>query len=182
MEGETFAPYSDSVGIVVRLSNEASEPFRYIGLTPGEHPPFRAYLISIRQFPDVRSCLSEEEEKAKRPDLRAFDWEAIDGSRDADVCIFRVASSYQGPSELERWFEAQGFRVLGRTYDGGLGDPLDYDEVIVHASWNLEEKGFRFRGSLRSWLFSWLAHSLSVAVTFDRAGSVRSVKVLHNTK
>lgn len=96
----------------VRLAKQETEPFLFLGKVVNEnHPRHEDYDRALRRFPDVRSCLTEDERNKPQPDLREIDWDEMRNVRDVDVCVFRIASSIQDVDRIKNWLRHQGFTV-----------------------------------------------------------------------
>lgn len=99
----------------VRLAKQETEPFLFLGnVVDVNHPRYKAYnryKNALRSFPDVRSCLTEEERGKSQPDLRQMDWGAIGNIREIEVCVFRIASSIEDIETIILWLRHHGFEV-----------------------------------------------------------------------
>jgi hypothetical protein len=177
-EAAASIPYTDSVGTIARLTDENSYPFRILGIevltasaaviSPENQ---RKYQSSIERYRSVRDCLSESERVRPQPDLTKFDWDEIHRNEDAEVCIFRVATSYSAPVDLENWFESQGFVVEVFEAPGG--------EVSgISANWSIGRQGVRFSSNIfeRTWI-SLVADSLGVSINYGSDDAITSVGV-----
>ncbi|MBY5539325.1 hypothetical protein HFO60_04580 [Rhizobium leguminosarum] len=84
-------------------------------------PPFRVRFeremtaskkVAMMDFPDPASCLKEVETDDLSTDrLKEMDWDRIDNTDEAEVCVFRLLGSYENLSYATDWFKAQGFDV-----------------------------------------------------------------------
>ena len=98
----------------VRLAKQETEPFLFQGRVMDEsRPRYKEYRKALRRFPDVRSCLIEEERGKPQPDLRQIDWGGIRSIQDIDVCVFRIASSADGLESIKTWLLYNDFIVDG---------------------------------------------------------------------
>lgn len=165
-----FEPYRDGVGVVVRLSREEIAPVTRFGepLDP-EGPWYRAYRDSVDRFPDVQSCLAGEDQQRDRPDLAHFDWEKMATRFDAEVCLFRIATSYRTAGDVESWLQAQGFETESaylqayrpdRNYVGG-------QDLSLWGRWSVRTKGaLIFRNLAEKAYFERNAYALVITFTF----------------
>ncbi len=95
----------------VRLSKQETEPFLFLGKVVDEdHPRYGDYRAALSRFPDVRSCLTEEEREKPQPDLRQVEWGGIRDTRDIDVCVFRIATSVKAIDIIKEWLGLNSFR------------------------------------------------------------------------
>lgn len=133
-------PYIDSVGMVIRLSDEETIPFLFLGQEMHQdHPRYGEYIGPIQQFPSVRSCLVETEQDAEKPDLAAFNWKSMENPAQAEVCIYRIATSYGDPQALATWLENQGFQ---RVTFSKRATTVDGSKInSIQADWPVQEKG-----------------------------------------
>jgi hypothetical protein len=95
-----------------QLSTQASDPYLFMGRVMdrfqkrwSEFEPF------ITRFPDTSSCLLPEERGRDEQNLLNFDWKAMKGLQDIEVCVFRVAHSLDDVQLLRAWLTAQGYRI-----------------------------------------------------------------------
>ncbi|WP_424929782.1 hypothetical protein [Amaricoccus tamworthensis] len=150
-----FLPYEDQFGTVVRLSNEENYPFRFYGRTlaqvenDGGHRRAREFAPVLEEYPSVLSCLKPDQQRETRPDLSQVDWRKINFILAAEVCVFRIAASYQSVEGFERWLEGQGFRMMGRTARSG---PHNLGWVTLEAGRSTKEQGRLFDYGWVDWL------------------------------
>jgi len=166
-------PYHDGIGLVETFSSEADIPFRFVGKTIGESPFLRRFVPSVEKFANILSCLKGEARVLHKPSLGDFDWDQIDSDEDAQVCLFRLATSYATIDDLENWMESQGLRVNRRIV--GYIDAANAPETIVNANWPIKEKGPLYRSNmLQGWLNSLTAYGESLSVTYRQGLGVYS--------
>lgn len=85
--------------------------------TPPFHVRFEREMtasqkVAMMDFPDPASCLKKAETDDVSTDrLKEMDWDRIDNTDEAEVCVFRLLGSYENLSHATDWFEAQGFYV-----------------------------------------------------------------------
>ncbi len=149
-QNKNILSYKDSAGVVRKLSYEALSPFKRGGKAvlelPHDHQLYRDYHHAIKQFPSVRSCLYSEEQYKNQPNLTRIDWDKIDVKEDAEVCLFRIADSYEEPEEMENWFYFQGIpykptkqhsqvdesrHILSANWATRLHGPLYYPNIFA---------------------------------------------------
>ncbi|MEM9499961.1 MAG: hypothetical protein AAGA28_18735 [Pseudomonadota bacterium] len=133
------------------LSDQKSEPFRFIGRVVDEdHPRWGQYRKAIQRYPDVRTCLTEEEKDKQTPNLLVFDWRTFGFSSSAEVCIFRIASSLGSPDRFVRWLDFHNFSHSGlhATRASTYEPRHEYDPFYrVTGFWTVEQ----FREVQPSW-------------------------------
>ncbi|MCV2893442.1 hypothetical protein [Lentibacter sp. XHP0401] len=94
------------------LSNQESEPFLFATkLIDENHPRWSQFEDALEQFPDVGSCLVEDEASKESPNLLLMDWKKTGYMIGSRVCLFRVASSLDHPTLVQQWMKYHGFRV-----------------------------------------------------------------------
>jgi hypothetical protein len=134
-----------------RLSDEKNFPFLMFGHPPSvwhKNQDYEAIRESVARFPNVRSCLIKSEKEKQIPNLTLFDWNAVKGTKDAEVCVFRIATSIGGIEGTKQWLISQGL---------GITDVMEIPASIVsltgeqkpgtriNASWSTKICGLRFR-------------------------------------
>jgi hypothetical protein len=128
--------------------------------------------VAMLDFPNPESCLQKEAFSDAGTDLARMDWDQIDNSKEAEVCMFRLLASLGGMENSEDWLEAQGFRLS----PNGFNAQKPYEErdgtLRVMASWSIRDNGPKFptRGPIRRF-FSSIPYGMSVntAWTADRS-------------
>lgn len=181
LNASRFEPYSDRAGSVVRLSAEPVRPFILHGepLSPG-HPRYDGYRESRARYPDVRACLSASERDVVRPDLTKLDWRAMRDTADAEICVFRVADSYEGPNELEAWLLHQGFAAseISKT------EASHTDGAWLNATWDVKENGtlLRMANLLERFVIARTAYALNITVRYTKSAQIDWVQVGYSYK
>lgn len=170
-----MTPYEDSNGTVADLAAEDSLPFRMNGKTVANENVKRIYGGSISKFPTVRSCLTDEDAVADRPELSNIEWENIDSTRDADVCLFRIASSYSEIEGFISWLKSQKFRVSPTRFRKSV-PPRDAI-VFLSASRSTDSHGAPF-GPLILKLFPFLdlSHGYSVSAHYSTNSELQDMR------
>jgi hypothetical protein len=160
-----------------RLSYETVFPFLYAAHPLSDfpkHPYYEEYRAAVTRFPEVRACLLDSEKEKQTPNLTRFDWNKMNSTFDAEVCLFRVFSSIGSIEESRQWFESQGFKphpLYQASGDPGL--------LIMEAGWFTDKCGERF---VSRHFWEWLSQLLdnnpiSTSVWFTGDGEVRAVGV-----
>lgn len=176
---DQFQVYDDSVGVVARLATEKDIPFRSRGRTVSHELVSRNYKTSVSRFPSVHSCLTGENRNASQPDLSKIDWSLIQSTYDADVCLFRIASSYKSVTSFEKWLQRNGFPEVTRFERNSVGS--SGDGIALSASRNIKRDGVLFGHSpIRSFFISKTAYGLSVSIVYDSQGNLFSVGSNYN--
>ena len=92
-----------------------------------------------------------------------MDWDRIDNSEEAKVCMFRLLASLGRMDNSEEWLEAQGFRVSPISFN--VSNPYEERGGIlrVMASWSIRSKGPKFptRRPIKR-LFSSIPYGMSI--------------------
>lgn len=165
-----FVAYKDRAGEVIALSGEEKQPFLFNGnpLRPTEKYAdlYKKYKKSITRFSSVRDCLEDEVQEEDQPDLTRIDWSKIDWNEDAEVCLFRIASSYKTMEDMRNWFEVGGFNKP-RIFN------TDNRSWLVGAGWDVKEHGVLFSPNflLRQWQ-NLIFYGMSFAVRYDQNHAV----------
>ncbi|UWU18328.1 hypothetical protein N2599_24100 (plasmid) [Rhizobium sullae] len=167
-----LAGYADHGGKLL-WATFVSEP------EPGT-PPFQVRFkrpltasqkVAMMDFPDPASCLKTSETDGLPLDrLKEMDWDRIDNTDEANVCMFRLLGSYPNLSYATDWYEAQGFRVpdnfsSARPY-------LEQDGTQrVSASYSIRKNGPKFptTGIVRR-AFGSIPYGMSVDATWSKDG------------
>lgn len=178
LSAEPTFPYEDSVGVVVRLATEADRPFMLYGDTiETSEGVARQYRDAVEKYGSVLSCLKPDQRSTDHPDLAQIDWRQFRSTREADVCLFRIAASYQGPVEFEAWLVRQGFDRVTR---GTANSPTRAsDGESVQARWSTVDNGILFYPSIYQRLRLWGHESPArVQARFDLEGRVIGMRVV----
>ena len=96
----------------VKLSKPESDLFLTHGkVMDPERPDWNKYRDPIQRYNDVRSCLTEDQRNAPIPDLRKVNWtRLLVRKHEADVCMFRIATSLLTLEALEKWALSQDMK------------------------------------------------------------------------
>lgn len=166
-----FEPYKDSAGLVGRLSDEESLPMLYVGHIVRDSKYEKLYGSSIKKFQSVKHCLKNSEQRTTHPDLTKFDWRKINNSEEAEVCIFRIATSYNDKTSMKTWLETQGFHSEMRS-------PSKKQIPKVHGDWSVEKQGVKFSSNFLNKLWiRFFVHSISIGITYKNLDAVSDVNV-----
>lgn len=172
--------YADQIGDVVRLANEQSIPFQFLARTVSDENVARKYGASVSRFPSVQSCLIKTERGKIHPDLTMVDWSKIRSTQDADVCFFRVASSYNNIDTFRAWLEFHGFKVTAR-FERRNAEPMGAWIGLSGSRNHAENNGRLFNtGVFQKFLGQ--DHSMSVLGQFDHTDNVIGIQTTFNTK
>lgn len=161
-EDQSFEPYRDKAGQVIKLSAEGTEPLSFFGeIVKGSGTNRdKKYAKSIKRFPSVLDCLMETERNKLQPDLTQLDWQKIDSEADAEVCMYRVGSSYEDAGAMKEWLKKQGFKVTSFNAQDG--------KVYLSGVWSIPKYGPKFYHNIFDWLWLRLiSHGTSFGVTYD---------------
>jgi hypothetical protein len=164
------------------LSDEETNPFvRRQGRPLYMEKDYAQYKSAIHRFPNVRSCLVDDERGVDVPDLSRFDWEGIESLYEAEFCVFRVFSSIGTVQGARMWLESQGFVGIqiseedDNAADNGDGHHTNTD-VDISGAWSIRKCGARFAGPDKCGI-EHTAWSLGVEATLSRGGDVLSVSM-----
>ncbi|APO67489.1 hypothetical protein IE4872_CH01863 [Rhizobium gallicum] len=127
--------------------------------------------VAMMDFPDPASCLKKAETDAPPLDrLKEMDWDRIDNTDDAEVCMFRLLGSYENLSYATDWFEAQGFRVPDNFSSARPNAERDGTQRIS-ASYSIRKNGPKFptRGIVRR-AFRSIPYGMIVNATWSKDG------------
>ncbi len=107
-----------------QLSSQESDPYLFMGnvMDPSQ-PRWSEFEPNITRFPDTSSCLMPDERGRDVQNLLNFDWKAMEGLQDIEVCVFRVAHSLDDVQLLRAWMTAQGYQIAdGRQFCSDMYD------------------------------------------------------------
>lgn len=97
-----------------RLSTQGDEPYLFLGyVMDSEQARWNQFRKAIHAYPNVQSCLIEEERNKKQPNLLKFDWDSVGTGQEAAVCVFRIARSLSNQDRIQNWFAYHQFEVAG---------------------------------------------------------------------
>jgi len=174
-----FIPYQDQHGVVLRLSSENDAPFLINGRSPLGTRREGEYRSSIDTFANVVDCLDSTEQNANEPNLDAIDWTKMSSLENAEVCIWRITSSYDDIDAVRSWLGSQGFRVLDTLSFPNRGGT----RVVVSAAWPLKERGMLVsQGKIYDWWTTKVAYGLGLSVDFGIKSKLIAVHLNYSTK
>ncbi|KEJ90319.1 hypothetical protein [Sulfitobacter donghicola] len=132
--------------------------------------------VAMLDFPNPDTCLKKEAFSDVGIDLTQMDWDRIDNSEEAEVCMFRLLASLGGMDNSEDWLEAQGFRVSPNS--SNARNPYEERDgtLRVVAYWSIRDNGPKFptRKSMRR-----LISSISYVMSINTAWSSDRSKLLY---
>ncbi|MBY3249882.1 hypothetical protein HFN72_36090 [Rhizobium laguerreae] len=143
-------------------------------------PPFRVRFeremtaskkVAMMDFPDPASCLKKAETDDLSTDrLKEMDWDRIDNTDEAEVCVFRLLGSFENLSYATDWFEAQGFYVHPNFSSARPYVELD-GTLRVTGVHSIRKDGPKFptTGIIRR-AFRSIPYSMSVDATWSKDG------------
>lgn len=140
--------------------------------TKFDRRPTASQKVAMMDFPNPESCLKRVETEALPSDrLKEMDWDRIDNSDEADVCMFRLLGSYENLSYATDWLEAQGFDVGDKSSSARPYIAQD-GRKLVHAGYSIRKKGPKFptRGIIRR-AFGSIPYGMSVDATWSQDGT-----------
>ena len=94
---------------------------------------------SILNFPSVRDCLIDEEQKKINPDLRLLNWDKMATLNDLDVCIWRILTSYEKPERIYAWFSFHGAKPSISLEEFRTPPTTNIPVRPLYFSWKLSE-------------------------------------------
>lgn len=188
LDTSTFEAYEDSASLVVRLSSEETVPFplkeQIVVLRPIDEKTIdldrwflQPYKIPAANFPDVRSCLVTKERDKAKPDLTAFDWRSMGDRFDAEVCIFRILTSYRLWDDAG-WLASQGFKIIVHAdfapdpYGGGGG-------YGIFATWKVKESGvlLEMRSNIEGISTNFIVKEISIDISYFSNSDVPKISI-----
>lgn len=168
------------------FSNQESHPFLFLGEEVAQgHPKWRAYNSAIRKYSSVVDCLTTDEQSQPNPNLLRFDWLEVGVSREAEVCLFRIADSLGTEERLAKWLEFHGFIVTGPTRILGEGSaPIREKEPVsrLSGSWKIDQYRKVNPSALASLVGIDTVKSFGVNVRYDQHDQVVGADVFTRSK
>ncbi|MEH6646928.1 hypothetical protein [Sulfitobacter sp.] len=136
------------------------------------------------RFPDPHSCLVAGTENQQSPERLRIDWERINWTTEAEVCIFRLLSALGGIEASRPFMEAQGFSMSPDSFSSENPYVEASDDALrITAQWSIRnnEPEFPTRGVLAR-VRAVVPYSMKVNVYFSQDGSaVLAVQIGYNT-
>lgn len=175
-----FSAYSDQAGLVLRLSEEKQEPFLFLGRSISDSDVHDKYGSSVLKFPSVRECLQESEAKTDFPNLTTIDWAKLKSTEDADVFLFRIASSYSKIDDFKSWLEFFHFRASARIQRQNakpMGIWIGLSASRIHKG----NGGPLFYKNRLQIIFG-AGHSISLLAQYSEQHEIISMRTVFNTK
>lgn len=132
--------------------------------------------VAMLDFPTSDSCLQKEAFSDSGTDLARMDWDRIDNSEEAEVCMFRLLASLGGMKNSEDWLEAQGFRISPNGFNAQKPFEERDGTLRVTAGWSIRENGPKFptRRPIRR-----LFYSIPYGMSINTAWSSDQSKLLY---
>lgn len=168
------------------LATQKTDPFLFNGkIVDDEHPQWKRYKRALRRYPDVLSCLTDTGYDAVTPNLLKFDWDNVGTSFEAEICVFRVASSLGNSCRTIGWLEYQGFshNGLNRTYSNNYQPYFETQTISqITARWPIEHYR-EITPSLFAWLTGYdLIYEYRLVLGFDQHQRISGVHAGTPTK
>ncbi len=136
-----------------------------------EHHLRTSVTRATRNFPDAQSCLQTGADAARRQDLLRMDWDKVETTSDAEVCIFRLLHGWGGVSEAAAWLKAQDFTVNDRFSSGNFYENRD-GTLRVDGGWSIKKHGLRFPTSgFITRILGATPYGMGVRATFSQDGN-----------
>ncbi|MCW3783892.1 hypothetical protein [Defluviimonas salinarum] len=163
------------------LSSQDTEPFRFGGkVINKDSPRWREFRRSIQKYQSVEDCPGLQAQEGNDPAWLSFDWRAVGSTADLQVCLFRIAASLDGPSEISKWLSVFGFEnleLLPLFADGHK--PLDDRRPVIILSSSIKAARYlELRPNLIHTLFGIsLLQGAGVIMSWDEAGSLAGANI-----
>ena len=168
------------------LSAQSDEPFMFLGyVMDSEQARWGQFRKAIRAFPDVQSCLIEEEQVKENPNLLEFDWETVGTGAGAEVCVFRITRSLGDLSRVKTWLKFHGFNVgkYGRYRSEKVPVRRDNQPVAsMTGYWTTDQYRENNSSFLKSLIGFGTVLRYEVTISFSESGQVVGVSVLTPSK
>lgn len=123
---------------------------------------------SATRFPNVRSCLLEDESRLETPDVRLVDWKKLQTDSDAELCIARIASLIGNNDRLRAWLSFHGFasKTLGSLNGKTI---IDSTRLIT-----LSQGPVFPTGGLKHWWIRIIAYNQSIILGWTKENILAS--------
>ncbi len=99
------------------------------------------YKIAALKYPNTASCLKEGTDASSRDALADMDWDKLDDTIEAEVCVFRIFATAGNASYAAEWMQLQGLTMPNGSQVKPRRDSVG--SLVVSGSWNIREKGYK---------------------------------------
>jgi hypothetical protein len=135
---------------------------------------YKSHIKAVKKFPSVRDCMKSSEQKKPQPDLTQIDWEEITSDAEVNVCLFRIASSYDSPETMKKWLELDGFKgvaCMPPTIESQQG------WCALRGGWPVKERGLKYNASILDAIFPFtFAYGASIEIDYNKSNRVVRVQ------
>jgi hypothetical protein len=157
--------YKDQFGVITSISNEELIPF-----STKQAPTTQEHKTAIQKFYSVKQCLEQDERPKTQPNLLKFNWGSFESTQEADICLFRIATSYAEISSFVKWLEYYGFTV--QTLKGSTSTQKKF---LINAYRPHKNQKPLFLVGFLDKLFN-ISYSYAIQIHIDENGSILSIK------
>lgn len=136
------------------------------------HHETAGHRRALVRFPDTQSCLQSGAHATRRNDLLLMDWDLIETTQEAQICIFRLLHGWGGVTDATEWLSSQGLRSSGNGFNSEKPFEQRDGTLRVDAGWSIKTNGPRFptTGVIRRILRA-TPYAMTVNATFSADGS-----------
>lgn len=126
--------------------------------------------VALMDFPNPGSCLKKSTSGDAGERMKEMDWNKINNSAEAEVCIFRLLASYGDISRATEWLEDQGLKV-GERYSSAHPSVGRNGTLRVTGGHSIRRDGPKFptTGFFRR-AFYRMSYGMSVDATWSADG------------
>ncbi|MEM9475118.1 MAG: hypothetical protein AAGA71_07480 [Pseudomonadota bacterium] len=122
------------------LATQTDYPFMYSGRVINEqHLQWDNYRRTLQKFPDAQSCLTRGSRTGDQFDLTQFSWRGLRGSREIQVCLFRVATTLRDVDKMAAWLTTQEFEYVGINETAWSSIAGNSTERRVSGRWSIQK-------------------------------------------
>ena len=122
------------------LATQTDHPFMFSGeVVDEQHPQWDNFRRTLRTFPDTQSCLTKGSRTGDQFDLTQFSWRGLRGSREIEVCLFRVATTLRDVDKMAAWLTTQEFEYVGINETAWSSIAGNSTERRVSGRWSIQK-------------------------------------------
>lgn len=126
--------------------------------------------LALLKFSDPQSCVSDAA-LVEPSVIVKIDWDKIETTNEASICIFRLLSVYGNLSMSDEWFNSHGFRVAENSFSAKTPHIERDGSLRVTGYWSVKNDGplFPTSGFFRR-VFASIPYAMSVSATWTEDG------------
>lgn len=139
--------------------------------------------LALLKFPSPESCVADDVALVEPNTLVKINWDTIETYNEANICVFRLLSTYGDISKSGEWFEGQGLRNARDGYNAENPYVERDGSLRVAAYWSIKDEGplFPASGTFR-YIVASIPYSMTINATWTEDGeTLKWIEIGANT-